>query len=409
MEVSVGPACRVVRIKHVEDPGATMHVEFPNGTVASITGTFDPEFRPGDVLLIDPDGNYLAAGTPDLWPAGTWVGIVRLVNETDTVVEVNGQLRLFPSPSQPTYEAGNTVEGADSQGVIRVLSLDSLRILDLPSIGDDVISGFMTDTSGIQEGFADFGGHAPVVARVRELVELPLNRHELLTRIGAKPQRGILFTGLPGSGKTMLARIIAATAGANFYEVRGPEVVSKWLGQSEELMRRLFEHAEKHAPAIIFFDEIDSIAGHRTDESHEASRRLVAQLLTLMDGFRAAANVIVIAATNRPQDIDVALRRPGRFDVEVDFPLPDLSDRREILIAATRRLAVGDGLRHEEIAAHTEGWSAAELANIWSEAALVAAMDDRARILDEDYLAGFERVGLQRGRGRSVSLLRQRE
>ena len=152
------------------------------------------------------------------------------------------------------------------------------------------------------------------MSRARELIEVPLRNHEALSAIGARPIKGVLFTGEPGTGKTMLARIIAAQSGAAFYEISGPEIFSKWYGQSEELLRKLFQAAAKHDKAIIFFDEIDSVAAQRGDESHEASKRVVAQLLTLMDGFTPDTNVVVIAATNRPQDLDVALRRPGRFD-----------------------------------------------------------------------------------------------
>ncbi len=179
----------------------------------------------------------------------------------------------------------------------------------------------------------------------------------------------------------MLARIIAAQSGAVFYEVSGPEIFSKWYGQSEELLRKLFKDAARQERAIIFFDEIDSVAGQRDDDAHEASKRVVAQLLTLMDGFQPDDNVVVVATTNRPDDIDVALRRPGRFDWEIDFPLPNLDDRVAILEAAALRLKTVDPLPHEAAALQTVGWSGAELAAIWSEAALLAVTDRRAAIM----------------------------
>lgn len=179
--------------------------------------------------------------------------------------------------------------------------------------------------------FDDFGGLPQVVERAKELNELPLERHAELTTIGAKPVKGVLFTGEPGTGKTMLARIIAHVADATFYEISGPSVISKWVGASEQVLRAIFDDAAKNAPSIIFFDEIDSVAGRRTEEAHEASKRVVAQLLTLMDGFTADQRITVIAATNRPQDIDVALRRPGRFDWEIEFPLSERDDREAIL------------------------------------------------------------------------------
>jgi transitional endoplasmic reticulum ATPase len=160
----------------------------------------------------------------------------------------------------------------------------------------------------------------------------------------------------------------------------------------------VFEHAAKQERAIIFFDEIDSVAGQRAEESHEASRRVVAQLLTSMDGFTADHNVVVIAATNRPQDIDAVLLRPGRFDWEIHFPLPNRHDREAILRAAARSLSTSGTLPHAIMAERTESWSAAELAAIWSEAALFAASEGRSAIMDRDYVGGFERVSDQRRR-----------
>lgn len=168
------------------------------------------------------------------------------------------------------------------------------------------------------------------------------------------------------------------------------------MGQSEEVIRKIFEAAASESSAIIFFDEIDSLATQRDDQSHEMSRRIVGQLLTRMDGFKSQTNVVVIATTNRPQDIDVALRRPGRFDWEIHFPLPSQADREEILIASSRRLRVATDLPHMKIAELTDDWSAADLAAIWTEAALLAVRDERDRILLEDYYGGFERVATKR-------------
>ena len=189
----------------------------------------------------------------------------------------------------------------------------------------------------------------------------------------------------------MLAQIIAHQSGAEFYKISGPEIFSKWVGQSEELLRKLFDKAAHSDKAIIFFDEIDSVAAQRDDASHESSKRVVAQLLTLMDGFSSQANVVVIAATNRPQDLDLALLRPGRFDWEIHFPYPDQSDREDILMKTARRLQTKDPLPHGYIAARTEGWSAAELAAILSEAALLAVDDGRREIYEEDYIGGYQR------------------
>ena len=197
----------------------------------------------------------------------------------------------------------------------------------------------------------------------------------------------------------MLARIIANVAQANFYEISGPAIISKWVGESEQVLRRIFADAAKQAPSIIFFDEIDSVATQRTEDAHEGSRRVVAQLLTLMDGFSADDRVTIIAATNRPEDIDVALRRPGRFDWELEFPLPDRSDRDQILRVSGHKLVTDTPLPYAWIAANTEGWSAADLAAIWREAALLAVDDGgRTIIMTEDVLGAHARIAAQRQR-----------
>jgi transitional endoplasmic reticulum ATPase len=280
--------------------------------------------------------------------------------------------------------------------VVRVLDEKPIRLLETADPADEVPS-FRRDVDQGSLGFDDFGGLEDVVERARELIEVPLEHHEQLSKIGARSIKGVLFTGRPGTGKTMLARIIASQAGATFYEISGPQIFSKWYGESEEILRKIFEDAAARERSIIFFDEIDSVAGHRDEDSHEASRRVVAQLLTLMDGF-TPDNVVVVATTNRPQDIDVALRRPGRFDWEIEFRLPDLADREAILRVSARGLQTADHLPHGRVAQQSEDWSAAELAAIWSEAALLAVADDRSRIVGEDYLGGLARVAAQRRR-----------
>ena len=279
----------------------------------------------GDVLLItgDIDNNDvdIEKVPGSAWPDDLWVGIVKIKLPDITVIDSGARFRTVPTVAMPFYESGNTVLAGDVQGVTRVLSERPIKYIDLPEVDDSVIDRFRLEHSEKDDlGFDDFGGLSAVVARARELIEVPLRSGDALSGIGARPIKGVLFTGEPGTGKTMLARIIAAQTEATFFEISGPEVFSKWYGQSEELIRKLFEAARKEERAIIFFDEIDSVAAQRGDESHEASKRVVAQLLTLMDGFKPETNVVVIAATNRPQDLDVALRRPGRFDWEIEFP-----------------------------------------------------------------------------------------
>lgn len=374
-------------------------MELRNGQTITVDGQEPFDFELGSVVIVRPEENYIEAAPDDLWPERSWVGVVRLRLPDLTVVDSGGgRWRILETRDDVEYREGNTVEARDSYGVVRVLAEEPIKYLDLPTVDDTVISKFRQDEGSSHETFEDFGGLQDVVARARELIEVSLKNKDALSEIGTRPIKGVLFTGPPGTGKTMLARIIANSTDSAFYEISGPEVFSKWYGQSEKILRKLFEDAAKQKQAILFFDEIDSVAGQRADESHEASRRVVAQLLALMDGFASDDNVVVIAATNRPQDIDAALRRPGRFDWEISFPLPNRCDRELILRASARRLSIYEPLPHRWISMRTESWSAADLAAIWSEAALLAVADGRSMIMVEDYVGGFERVSAQKRR-----------
>ncbi|MYS43319.1 AAA family ATPase [Streptomyces sp. SID5998] len=324
--------------------------------------------------------------------------MTKLVTDDRVVVEVGGRLRLFPTLPHKSLRAGLTVEGVDSEGILNVLSEKAIRYLD-DGVDDALPERFIVPPNK-NLSFDDFGGYGEIVARACELIELPLKHHDALREIGTRPIKGILFSGPSGTGKTLLARIIANRADATFYAISGPEVLSKWYGQSEEIIRRIFEDAKRRERAIIFFDEIDSLASQRSDESHEASRRVVGQLLALMDGFSPDHNVMVLATTNRPQDVDSALRRPGRFDWHIDFPIPNKEDRKEILATSARRLRTQGEMPHEWIAEKTGSWTPAELAAIWTEAALLAVSEGRNMLLDEDYVGGFERVARQRKNAR---------
>eukprot|EP00882_Tetradesmus_deserticola_P002076 GHRQ01002224.1.p1 GENE.GHRQ01002224.1~~GHRQ01002224.1.p1 ORF type:complete len:447 (+),score=212.94 GHRQ01002224.1:162-1502(+) len=191
-------------------------------------------------------------------------------------------------------------------------------------------------------GYDDVGGVRKQMAQIRELVELPLRHPQLFKTIGVKPPKGILLYGPPGSGKTLIARAVANETGATFYIINGPEIMSKLAGESESNLRKVFVEAEKNAPAIIFIDEIDSIAPKRDKTQGEVERRIVSQLLTLMDGLKSRAHVIVIAATNRPNTIDAALRRFGRFDREIDIGVPDETGRLEVLRIHTKNMKLDD-------------------------------------------------------------------
>jgi len=219
-------------------------------------------------------------------------------------------------------------------------------------------------------GYEDLGGCKKQLAQIREMIELPLRHPTLFKTLGVKPPRGVLLYGPPGSGKTLMARAVANETGAFFFLINGPEIMSKMAGESESNLRRAFEEAEKNAPSIIFIDEIDSVAPKRDKTNGEVEKRVVSQLLTLMDGMKGRSNTVVIGATNRPNTIDQALRRFGRFDRELDIGVPDDNGRLEILRIHTKNMKLAPDVKLEEVAANTHGFVGADLAQLCTEAAL---------------------------------------
>eukprot|EP00397_Hematodinium_sp_SG-2012_P002861 GEMP01002869.1.p1 GENE.GEMP01002869.1~~GEMP01002869.1.p1 ORF type:complete len:782 (+),score=199.71 GEMP01002869.1:1420-3765(+) len=219
-------------------------------------------------------------------------------------------------------------------------------------------------------GYDDIGGCKKQMAQIREMIELPLRHPALFKTLGVKPPRGVLLYGPPGSGKTLIAKAVANETGAFFFLINGPEVMSKMAGEAEANLRRAFEEAEKNAPAIIFIDELDSIAPKRDKSNGEVEKRVVSQLLTLMDGLKGRGQVITIGATNRPNAIDGALRRFGRFDRELDIGVPDDNGRLEIMRIHTKNMKLSPNVRLEEISSNTHGFVGADLAQLCTEAAL---------------------------------------
>jgi len=220
--------------------------------------------------------------------------------------------------------------------------------------------------------YEDVGGMKGVVEKVREMIELPLRHPEIFERLGVEPPKGVLLYGPPGTGKTLLAKAVANESGANFINISGPEVMSKFYGESEANLRNIFDDAEKNAPSIIFIDEIDSIAPKREEVTGEVERRVVSQLLTLMDGLKKRGKVIVIAATNRPNAIDPALRRGGRFDREIEIPVPDRGGRLEVLKIHTRNMPMDKTVSLDWLADVTYGYVGADMAALVKEAAMSA-------------------------------------
>ncbi|HEC72276.1 MAG TPA: AAA family ATPase [Thermoplasmatales archaeon] len=220
--------------------------------------------------------------------------------------------------------------------------------------------------------YEDIGGLKDEIKQVREMIELPLKHPELFEKMGIEPPKGVLMHGPPGTGKTLIAKAVANESNANFYTLSGPEIMSKYYGQSEENLRKIFEEAIENAPSIIFIDEIDSIAPKREETHGDVERRVVAQLLAIMDGLEERGKVIVIGATNRVNALDPALRRPGRFDREIEIGIPDRKGRREILEIHTRGMPLADDVDLDKLADMTHGYSGADLEALCKEAAMRA-------------------------------------
>ncbi len=235
------------------------------------------------------------------------------------------------------------------------------------------------DTSIPRITYDELGGLKNEVQKIREMVELPMRHPELFEKIGVEAPKGVLLYGPPGTGKTLLAKAVAGETNAHFISLSGPEIMGKYYGESEEKIREIFKQAEENSPSIIFIDEIDSIAPKREEVTGEVEKRIVSQLLTLMDGMKSRGKVVVIGATNRPDSIDPALRRPGRFDREIEIGIPDEGGRYDILSIHTRGMPIDEKVDLKQISKITHGFVGADLEVLCKE----AAMRSLRRILPE--------------------------
>lgn len=256
-----------------------------------------------------------------------------------------------------------TVMKTRPHGVVRLTYDTKLQILAEPA----------PEAKGVpRTTYEDIGGLKEEIQRLREMVELPMRHPEIFQRLGIDPPKGVLLHGPPGCGKTLLARAVANESDANFFSINGPEIMSKFYGESEARLREIFQQAEKNSPAIIFIDELDAIAPKREEVTGEVERRVVAQLLALLDGLTGRGNVIVIGATNRPNALDPALRRPGRFDREIEIGIPDKQGRYEILQIHTRGMPLAEDVDLKKLADMTHGYTGADLAALCRETAMKA-------------------------------------
>ncbi|MFX0137618.1 MAG: CDC48 family AAA ATPase [Candidatus Hodarchaeota archaeon] len=263
---------------------------------------------------------------------------------------------------------------------------EKTELILLPKIPDNIQTDRVPDVT-----YEDIGGLEGEILRIREMIELPLRYPELFERLGIESPSGVLLQGPPGCGKTLLAKAVANESNVYFLSINGPEIMSKFYGESEKRIRQIFDDAERNAPAIIFIDEIDSIAPKRENVTGEVERRVVAQLLALMDGLKYRNNVIVIGASNRPNAIDPALRRPGRFDREIEIGVPDKNGREEVLLIHSRGMPL-EGVDLTEFATRTHGFVGADLAALCREAAMFALRRIKPKINFAESRIPFELI-----------------
>jgi transitional endoplasmic reticulum ATPase len=359
--------------------------------------------RPGDIIIITGKRATVGKAMPSHKESRgqSWVQIDGVIRESagcsiDDLVEIEKtacrdatQVTIRPRKVKPIERdldyIASLVDGLPVQkgSVIRAILFGNESIdFDVQEAAPDgpvlitpntklIIEQCATDTEHRSPSYEDVGGAKAQLQRIREMIELPLKFPEVFERLGVSAPRGVLLYGPPGCGKTLIARAIAHEADAKFFVVSGPEIIHKHYGESEAHLRKIFEQASKQGPSIIFLDEIDAIAPKRENAAGDVERRVVAQLLTLMDGLKQRENVIVIAATNLPNSIDPALRRPGRFDREIEITIPDRSERLHILEIHTRGMPLEDDVDLRHLASITHGFVGADLEALCREAAMV--------------------------------------
>jgi transitional endoplasmic reticulum ATPase len=354
---------------------------------------------------------------------GRTIGVVESVFDENLAVKTENGLIEINRPDEPVEE-GYTIALTHSQSFSKVLDEDPIEIEPKPDLEVDAINLNLGSEEDISEGengedglykpetienvdFDDVIGLREAKDRLTEAVTLPMEKPDKMEKFDLEGRFGILFYGPPGTGKTMLAKAAANEWGSSdsFFHIGGPEIVSKYYGESERQIRRVFEAAKEKAeeneeeedgePAVVFIDEIDSVIPRR-DRADETERRIVAQFLSELDGLEDRGNIVVIGATNLIEVIDPAVRRPGRFDEEIEFSLPDTDARRKILEVHSDDMPVSSSVEFQDIAERTRGWSGADLESIVKKAGLIAVKEDKSEVGHEDFVIAVERFDEQR-------------
>jgi len=389
----------VTKIASVEDE---KHLVAERGTGGVIVTEYPDDRSPqvGDGIFLNRGDEFVEIADPGGIGRGNSLGVVETTVGDRVILNTGVNLITVGNPRDIEVKNGYTVEFTNAGTIREVVDESPLRAISSSGPETD-ISDFVVElrvSSGdLDVGFDDYGGMTSELYDVQQRMDVLLNKREELQKVSDEVRLGAVFHGPPGTGKTHFARILAAESDATFYRIRGPEIVTQWVGETEEILRALFKDANQHEPSIIFFDEVDSLGGERgSGQNQQFGNRVVAQLLALMDGVdQENDGLLVIGSTNRIEDLDDALLRPGRLDWKVSFKKPDQEARIEIFDALRTKYSVAEEVSSERIAVVTDGWSGADLEALLDEASIVCVDDGRDEIMMMDLMISHERVSRQ--------------
>lgn len=429
---------KLALVNEVADNGDLI-VGFTDNSGSATVSDFTDDAEVSDIVKVEEtissyeDDKAVKVVKKGGYDRGRTVGVIESVFDEKMAVRTENGLIEVGRPDE-TIEEGYTIALTHSQSFSQILGEDEIEIEPKPDLEVDAINLNLGSEDEDEEeeneegeglykpenigdvSFDDVIGLQEAKDRLTEAVSLPMEKPGEMDRFDLEGRFGILFYGPPGTGKTMLAKAAANEWGSSdsFFHIGGPEIVSKYYGESERQIRKVFEAAKKKAeeedePAVVFIDEIDSVVPRR-DRADETERRIVAQFLSELDGLEDRGDIIVIGATNLIEVIDPAVRRPGRFDEEIEFTLPDTEERRDILKVHSNNMPVSSSVDFEDIAERTRGWSGADLESIVKKAGLIAVKEDRQEVHHEDFVIALERFDEQReAKRQQIKQVRQQE
>jgi transitional endoplasmic reticulum ATPase len=372
----------------LDTPGEPLWVRYGGGGFGPLHRDRGPTVSVGSVVLVS--GSTFVQAPGELVSSKNAIGVVRRVGETRSLVETEHSIVWLPHDGVVDWKEWSTVELSDT-GIVKELDKSPLRYRDDPPAATVVHSRFRVDSGNVTETFDGIEGLDSQIAELRQIIDMMHGAEDLKAK-GMRPIRGLLLAGESGTGKTMLARALANEAGAVFFQVRGPEIASKWVNESEEMLRALMDEADALQRAVVFFDEIDSLGGQRSSTAHEMSNKLITQFLALLDGFDVKpGRALIVGATNRPESLDPTLLRSGRFDRRINFYLPT-ADAREAILSATKPTVAEPDIDLKMLAELSESWCSADLRALWTQAFQFSHGEGREIILQLDCEVAIERI-----------------